>query len=253
MKLQGRSWKRLVNDLVQQLPAQFELRDVFAYRADLEREYPANRNVDAKIRQSLQLLRDQGTLQFLGGGRYRRLDVAPRFSPLVNMSQAAEYSSRSQVARVVTETWAEMNLYCVNCSNDALDRLPPNAPIADFACAACSTRYQVKAKDGRFGASLPGAAFGPTVAACRSQTMPEHVLIEFDSRFETVVFVDAVPGTAITEERVIARTPLSTSARRHGWQGCIIHLEGVPRVRLVAPAGLDRKDVRREWADVRRS
>jgi hypothetical protein len=246
-----RSWKRLVLEVVQGLPSQFELRDVLASRTKLASEYPANKNVDAKIRQSLQLLRDQGVLQFLGAGRYRRLDVEPRFSPLVDMSVADGYASKSQIAGLVSETWAEMNLYCVNCQNDALDRLPPNAPVADFECSACSARYQMKAKDGRFGNTLLGAAYAPTIEACRSHAMPEYVLIEFDSRFGTVVFVDAVPGSAINENRIVARKPLAATAKRAGWQGCSIDLQDLARVRIVAPAGLERGNVRREWRTAR--
>ena len=38
---------------------------------DLARFYPGNRNVRPKIRQQLQVLRDQGFLQFTARGRYR--------------------------------------------------------------------------------------------------------------------------------------------------------------------------------------
>jgi type II restriction enzyme len=51
---------------------EFTLDDVYAFEADLAAIYPGNNNVRPKIRQQLQVLRDQGFLQFLGGGRYRR-------------------------------------------------------------------------------------------------------------------------------------------------------------------------------------
>ena len=40
---------------------------------ELSNRYPDNRNIEAKIRQQLQLLRDGGILRFLGRGRYRAL------------------------------------------------------------------------------------------------------------------------------------------------------------------------------------
>lgn len=46
--------------------------------------------------------------------------------------------------------------------------------------------------------------------------MPEYVLVEFDTRFATVVFVDAFPGRLITEDRIEPRKPLSVTARRPG-------------------------------------
>jgi type II restriction enzyme len=54
---------------------EFTLDDVYAQEDRLHRLYPDNRNVRPKIRQQLQVLRDQGYLDFMGRGRYRlRLD-----------------------------------------------------------------------------------------------------------------------------------------------------------------------------------
>ena len=51
--------------------ADFTLDDVYAFEPDLARLYPGNNNVRPKIRQQLQVLRDQGFLQFTARGRYR--------------------------------------------------------------------------------------------------------------------------------------------------------------------------------------
>ncbi|MDR3513846.1 MAG: DpnI domain-containing protein [Caulobacteraceae bacterium] len=49
----------------------FTLDDVYAFEDKLARVYPGNNNVRPKIRQQLQVLRDQGYLDFVGRGRYR--------------------------------------------------------------------------------------------------------------------------------------------------------------------------------------
>lgn len=244
------TWKELMRDLVSRLPRDFTLADVLRHRERLERHFPNNRFVDAKVRQSLQVLRDQGALRFVSPGRYERLDVAPVFSPLIDMSLTERFVSAAQAARVALETWASFNLYCLNCERDELEQLPDNTPVADFECVACETRYQLKGKNGRLGRKIPGAAFGPTIAAIRAGTMPEYVLVEFDTRFATVVFVDAFPGRLITEGHIEPRKPLAPTARRAGWQGCNILIEGLQRVRIVEPSGLDRGDVRCHWRDV---
>lgn len=241
------TWKGLVAEIIGELPREFTLADVLAQRAVLAREFPNNRFIEAKVRQTLQVLRDRGSLRFLGAGRYERLDTPPVFSPLIDFELAAKYVNRAQVARVVLETWATYNLYCLNCERDSLDAMPANAPVADFFCAECRSQYQLKTKNGRFGARIPGAAYGPLVEAARSDTMPEYVIVEYDVRFGTVVFVDAIPGRLITEQRIIPRAKLGARARRAGWQGCNIDLSGLPSVRLVAPSGIDRAAVRPEW------
>ena len=241
------TWKELLHDVVALLPRDFTLADVLKYRERFERNFPNNRFVDAKVRQSLQVLRDQGLLRFARPGHYERTNISPVFSPLVDFSVAAPFVSAAQVARVALETWASFNLYCLDCASDALDPLPPNTPVADFKCFVCERTYQLKAKDGRFGPSVTGAAYQPTIEAIGRGEMPEHIFVEFDKRFNTVVFVDAIPGRLITKDRVIPRKPLSTAARRAGWQGCSIMISGIPSVRIVAPAGIERSKVREEW------
>lgn len=241
------TWKDTVSAIVRTLPREFSLGAVLEHRNELERLFPANRFIDAKIRQSLQILRDQGQLEFLGRGRYRRLDAPPVFSPLVDFSVATRFVSQTQAARVALETWASFNLYCLSCESDALDRLRDNTPVADFECFACGRRYQIKGKNGRFGAKIPGAAYRPTLEAIRAQKMPDHIFVEYDSRFGTVVFVDAVPGRTITEDRVVPRRRLSSAARRAGWQGCNILIADLPYARMVWPSGIDRQIVRARW------
>jgi hypothetical protein len=51
--------------------AEFTLDDVYAHEARLRAIYPNNNNVRPKVRQQLQVLRDNGHLDFLGKGRYR--------------------------------------------------------------------------------------------------------------------------------------------------------------------------------------
>ena len=160
-------WKDLVRSVIDRLPPTFALPDVLAHHDYFARHYPRNRFIDAKIRQTLQILRDQGVIRFRGDGRYARIDTSPVFSPLLAPELAAALSSQSQFARVVLETWAEMNMYCLNCRSDSLERLPANTPVADFTCAACGTRYQLKGKNGRFGATFGGAAYAPRCALPR--------------------------------------------------------------------------------------
>jgi len=69
--LEARGWlmevMRAVEDVGQ---GRFSLDDVYASEDRLQRTYPDNRNVRPKIRQQLQVLRDQGFIEFLGRGRY---------------------------------------------------------------------------------------------------------------------------------------------------------------------------------------
>lgn len=67
----NRSWAGTVLNLVHRLPdGIFTLSDMYAFESHLRELYPNNTNVRPKIRQQLQVLRDAGLINFLGGGRY---------------------------------------------------------------------------------------------------------------------------------------------------------------------------------------
>jgi len=50
---------------------QFDLDEVYAFERRLSQIYPSNNNVRPKIRQQLQVLRDNGYLEFVSRGHYR--------------------------------------------------------------------------------------------------------------------------------------------------------------------------------------
>ena len=67
-----RGWALDVLGVVRQLRQKdFALSDVYAFEGDLQRLHPRNRNVRAKIRQQLQVLRDLGLIDFTARGHYR--------------------------------------------------------------------------------------------------------------------------------------------------------------------------------------
>ncbi len=71
LKLEKRGWTLDVLNAVRSLGKQdFSLPEVYALEGSLARLHPSNRHVRDKIRQQLQVLREVGFLEFLGGGDY---------------------------------------------------------------------------------------------------------------------------------------------------------------------------------------
>jgi type II restriction enzyme len=67
----ARGWTALVLNIVRQIDRPtFRLSDIYARKKGLEEAFPNNRNVEAKIRQQLQVLRDLGYLYFSARGEY---------------------------------------------------------------------------------------------------------------------------------------------------------------------------------------
>ena len=67
-------WRLDTFNVVSNIPNNvFELDRVYEYKQQLQKLHPDNQNIEAKIRQQLQELRDLGLIDFLGGGSYRKL------------------------------------------------------------------------------------------------------------------------------------------------------------------------------------
>lgn len=72
LSLDLRGWALDVLACVRQLgKKEFTLAEVYTFAPHLSALYPENNNVEAKIRQQLQVLRDNGLIEFLERGHYR--------------------------------------------------------------------------------------------------------------------------------------------------------------------------------------
>lgn len=70
----ARGWILDILNCVNAIRAQeFTLNDMYRFEKALSLKRPDNNNIQAKIRQQLQLLRDKGFIEFLGNGKYKKL------------------------------------------------------------------------------------------------------------------------------------------------------------------------------------
>jgi hypothetical protein len=70
--IEARGWLLDVMKCVERIGRQdFSIDDVYAFENHLSQLYPNNKHVKQKIRQQLQVLRDQGYLEFISRGNYR--------------------------------------------------------------------------------------------------------------------------------------------------------------------------------------
>lgn len=70
--LSSKSWLVHIMQCIDRLNKDvFSLDEVYAFEDELGAAYPSNRHIRAKIRQKLQVLRDNGYLEFTGNGSYR--------------------------------------------------------------------------------------------------------------------------------------------------------------------------------------
>lgn len=68
-----RGWMMDILNCVNSLKEIFTLQDVYKFAEQLKLKHAYNHNVEAKIRQQLQFLRDKGFIEFVGRGVYRKV------------------------------------------------------------------------------------------------------------------------------------------------------------------------------------
>ena len=166
-------------------------------------------------------------------------------------SVADGLTSRSQIARRVTEAWAKNNLYCLACSSEEVVAEKPNSPVRDFACPNCRTTYQLKGKNGRHGSVVANSAYDPKIAAIRQGNAPNYAFLDYSRDDWKVTNMFVVPGHFISESVIQRRRPLPPAARRAGWVGSNILLSKLPsegRIAVISGSSpVDPATVRERW------
>lgn len=72
--LESRGWLIDVMRCVQRLDSDFTLAQMYGFVDELRQKYPLNNNIEAKIRQQLQFLRDKGFVEFTSRGCYKKIE-----------------------------------------------------------------------------------------------------------------------------------------------------------------------------------
>lgn len=142
--------------------------------------------------------------------------------------EQAVYESPSQNIRAMTETWAKNWLFCPNCGNQTLDKLPNNRPAADLACPKCQEEFELKSQRAKFGKKVLDGAYDALIKRLASANNPNFFFLNYSSRALKVENLIVVPKHFFTTDIIEKRKPLSPTARRAGWTGCNILLDSVP-------------------------
>jgi len=142
---------------------------------------------------------------------------------------AGHYSSRSQRARVITESWVRTWAFCPNCGH-ALHSFENNRPVADFYCKTCSEEYELKSKKGHVARSIVDGAYTSMMARLGAANNPNLLLLAYDTDTYSVNTLLAIPKHFFVPSIIERRRPLRPTARRAGWIGCNIVIENLPTI-----------------------
>jgi type II restriction enzyme len=146
-----------------------------------------------------------------------------------DINLAKNYTSNSQIARVLTENWVVTNTYCPSCGNPKLSEFKNNKPVADFYCPKCSEEYELKSKEGnKVGDKIVDGAYSTMIERINSENNPNFFFLNYTKKNLLVNNFLIIPKHFFVPEIIEKRKPLSQSAKRAGWTGCNIDISKVP-------------------------
>lgn len=146
----------------------------------------------------------------------------------LNAQLADGYHSKSQIARVLTESWTAMHMYCPVCGWPTISKFPNNKAVADFYCPNCKNQFEQKSKNGAFGNKIADGAYNTFLQRINSNDNPDFLLMSYSLEKMKVEDMFFVPKHFFVPEVVEKRKPLAENARRAGWVGCNILLDNIP-------------------------
>lgn len=145
---------------------------------------------------------------------------------ILNTELVKNYTNSSQKIRVMTESWAEENIFCPMCWSE-IERYQNNNPVGDFACKACREDFELKSKNGAFGKKIVDWAYQTMITRLNSAENPNFFWLNYSTSYEVRDFF-VIPKHYFVPEIIEKRKPLASTARRAGWVGCNILLEPIP-------------------------
>ena len=140
----------------------------------------------------------------------------------------APYKSLSQKARVISEGWADTNMYCPSCMARRLAKTPTNTPVVDFVCFNCTEKYQLKSSARLPTRRINDAAHSKMVAAIKNKQTPNLLVLHYDSVRWVVKNLFVIPSFVFSLRAIERRKALSRNAQRAGHVLCNILLVNLP-------------------------
>jgi type II restriction enzyme len=174
-----------------------------------------------------------------------------RMELLFDATLANMYTSSPQKIRVLSEHWVSKQVYCPNCGSQHIERYDNNSQVADFFCPDCKENYELKSQRRKFGPRVVDGAYKAMIERLNGNRNPNLFLLSYGLERHAVLDLLIIPKHFLTIDIIQKRTPLSVSARRAGWVGCNILLEGIPRagrIFLIKDQVIEpRADVLAKW------
>ena len=138
-----------------------------------------------------------------------------------------QWKSNSRIIGRASEIYCYKNIKCLNCDISELFECSTNEKSKDQICHKCNKKYQIKCKKitNKQHENILKTKIFKTIGAEYNTTLKsisqdiDYLIILYDESYKILDIIH-IDSKNITCDNIIPRKPLSSSAKRAGWQGC---------------------------------
>jgi len=143
-----------------------------------------------------------------------------------DLSLLKGYGNNSQIARVLTESWVEKNIFCPNCAS-TVARYNNNTPVLDFYCVKCKENFELKSKNSKtLGKKIIDGSYKEMIKSIESKTNPTFFFLNYNkANYEVINFL-SVPSFMFVPSMIIPRC--KGIPNRPNYIMCNIDISGIP-------------------------
>lgn len=154
------------------------------------------------------------------------------------ISQIKEKNNWENESRIVGEAceyYVKNNINCVRCNTKNFEKYKTNEKSKDLFCITCNQKFQIKAKSATHKQvnNIKCKNKFKTIGGEYSTTLNnidekiDYIIILYEKKTYIILSILYISNENINFNCIIPRNPLSSNAKRAGWQGCNIIFDNV--------------------------
>lgn len=145
------------------------------------------------------------------------------------------WKSESRLVGEACEYYVKNEVKCFRCKSNNFEKCKTNEKSKDLICITCNQMYQIKAKcitckqvdnikcKGKF--NTIGGEYSTTLNNINEKI--DYIIILYEKLSYKILSMLYITNENISSKCIIPRKPLSSTAKRAGWQGCNIIFDNI--------------------------
>ncbi len=149
---------------------------------------------------------------------------------VLQVRQTNNWKSESRVVGEACEYYVKNKIKCVRCDTNNFEKCKINEKSKDLVCMSCNQKYQIKAKSAtrkqvnnircKQQVKTIGGDYSTTLHNLSEQI--DYLIILYEKQSYEILDILYIRSENVNSDCIIPRKPLSSTAKRAGWQGCNI-------------------------------